>query len=106
MRSNEGNTVRKHYLLGTSKALLVFRPYLSDGCQQNEETSSDHGLLVDNIEFLGNSRGKKTSSKDGGTSFSNEVGRGRKVIDDFRGTLSGRWRVTWGCQSSSNHRAE
>ena len=59
---------------------------------EDEEPSSDHSLLVDNIELLRDGGSKEASTKDDRAGFRDEVRGRRQGVDDLRGALF-RWRL-------------
>lgn len=54
-----------------------------NGSEEDEETSSNDSLLVDNVQLLRDGGGKKSRTKDDGTSLGNEVRRRGEVVDDL-----------------------
>ena len=63
-----------------------------DECDEDEETSGDDGLLVDNVELLRDGGSKEASAKDDRAGFRDEVRGRRQGVDDLRGALF-RWRL-------------
>lgn len=62
-------------------------------CEKDERADSYDRFLVHNVEFLGDSSGEETRSKESCTSLGNEAGRRGKTINNFGRALCWWWRV-------------
>ena len=71
---------------------------------EDEEPSSDHSLLVDNIELLRDGGSKEASAKDDRAGFRDEVRGRRQSVDDLRGALF-RGRLRGACHTPTAHKS-
>ena len=67
--------------------------HLVDVGNKDEEAGSNHGLLVDDVELLGDGGREEAGTEDGRAGFGDEVGGGGERVDKLgRALLGGRLR--------------
>ena len=71
--------------------------HLGNEGSKDQETTENDTLLIDDIELLGDSGGKKTCAEDDGAGFGDKARGGGEAVDDFGGAL-----FRWGLGGASH----
>ena len=69
--------------------MMTRSTYLRNVSEEDQVPDSDDGLLVHDIQLLGDGSGKETAAEDCGASLGDEVGGRREFVDDLRRALGG-----------------